>query len=186
MLAECSARLPLAGLPNLERLLLAAHAAGICRFLVVTSDPELSRLRRGPAGAEVSFVKPGSAEEVLGLEALASDPSFLLLHTELAVDPRFVASLLAAASDGEPVLAVAAGPAPEHALAAALPLEATVRSPVAAEGRSHSVGAGIIPGEAAASFRGGDWEFPTESCRLYSGFKSTESIILIISTNIMC
>jgi len=122
LLAEQEPERRLAGLKSLDRLVLTAAHAGLSRLTVIAPRPEQARslLRPSPTNHAVTIVEPGSPEEAAALAAIASSGRpFLFAHTALALAPRALAHLLAAAqaAGSTATAAILPGPPPAHPLA---------------------------------------------------------------------
>lgn len=136
----------LAGLAPLDRLVHTAAAAG-CRRVHLAgarAAEAFSRLQERTRAA-VAVAPVGPAEEAAGVvDDLAREPRVLVLHGDVAIDPRSLRTFLdraAAARGVGAVVAVREGPAPRHPAAATLTMA----------GRpAHTVGLAVVPGEAAA------------------------------------
>ena len=100
ILALPSAGARVAGLSSLDRLVLTALQADIARIVVLSNEPESARRMLRPTSltrAEIQILPADSAAARSVLLALAADPApFVLLRTDIAVDPQYVRRLLAA------------------------------------------------------------------------------------------
>jgi phosphatidylglycerophosphate synthase len=100
ILARSSAGLQVAGLASLDRLVLTALQSDITRIILLSDEPESARRMLRPSSltrAELQFLPVESAAARSVLSALAADSaSFVLLRTDVAVDPQYVRRLLAA------------------------------------------------------------------------------------------
>ncbi|HEV8598749.1 MAG TPA: CDP-alcohol phosphatidyltransferase family protein [Gemmatimonadales bacterium] len=105
ILAQHSAGVRVAGLSNLDRLVLTALEAGLARIIILSDDPESARrmLRAGSfSRAELQCLRADSAAAGSALFALAAEPaSFVLLRTDVVIDPQYVRRLLAATGPAE-------------------------------------------------------------------------------------
>lgn len=111
ILAQQSAGVRVAGLTSLDRLVLTALEAGLTRIILLSDHPDAAWRLLRPSSlsrAELHSLPAGSPAASSALLALAAQSApFVLLRTEVAVDPRYVQRLLDASSpSGEAVLGV--------------------------------------------------------------------------------
>lgn len=148
-----------AGLANLDRLVLTALAAGVRRVLVLGPRPQADRaLLRASSfeHGEIVVLLAGSAEEteeLRGVEA-AGEP-FFLLHSELVLDPRYLQRLRDASKPGEPTLVVGSERAGSHPLSVGVRTAGEWIAAVDPGAATPWLGAGVLPAAAAIALCGG-------------------------------